>query len=183
MEILPDVDTVVISHDHYDHLDMKTVQFLAARGTVFFVPLGVGAHLASWGIRSEQIRQLDWWEKGEIRGVEIICTPAVHYSGRGLFNRNSTLWASWSVVGPRHRFFHSGDTGFSGHFTLIGIKYGPFDLTSMKIGAYDVTWEGIHMNPFGARGGRRKSWESIWPSLDQEKYSMQTLPSGRQTGG
>ncbi|MBI3395132.1 MAG: MBL fold metallo-hydrolase [Spirochaetia bacterium] len=144
---LPKIDAVVISHDHYDHLDMKTVRFLAETGTVFFVPLGVGSHLEAWRVPAKQIVELDWWESGNVRGVQFVCTPAVHYSGRGLFNRNSTLWSSWSVIGPKHRFFHSGDTGFSGHFAEIGKKLGPFDLTSVKIGAYDVTWEGIHMNP------------------------------------
>lgn len=147
LEELPFIDAVVISHDHYDHLDMETAKHLSSKGTKFFVPLGIGAHLERWEIPESQIIELDWWEKGKIGAVEIICTPAVHYSGRGLFNRGSTLWSSWSVIGPKNRFFHSGDTGYSNHFTEIGNKLGPFDLTSIKIGAYDVTWEGIHMNP------------------------------------
>lgn len=144
---LPPIDAVVISHDHYDHLDMETTRYLASRGTKYFVPLGVGAHLEAWGVPGSQIIELDWWEKKNIKNIEIICTPAVHYSGRGLFNRKSTLWASWSVIGPKHKFFHSGDTGFSSHFSEIGKRLGPFNLTSIKIGAYDWTWEAIHMNP------------------------------------
>ncbi len=144
---LPPIDAVVISHDHYDHLDMETAIYLTSRGTKYFVPLGIGAHLEAWGIPENKIIELDWWEKGNIKNIEIICTPAVHYSGRGLFNGKSTLWSSWSVLGPKHRFFHSGDTGFSNHFGEIGKRLGPFDLTSIKIGAYDWTWEGIHMNP------------------------------------
>ncbi|PJZ24751.1 hypothetical protein CH352_12595 [Leptospira hartskeerlii] len=147
---LPNIDAVVISHDHYDHLDMVTTQFLAKKGTKYFVPLGIGAHLESWGIPENQIIELDWWQKGNIKNIEIICTPAVHYSGRGLFNGKSTLWSSWSLIGPKHKFFHSGDTGYSSHFTEIGKKLGPFDLTSIKVGAYDWTWEGIHMNPESA---------------------------------
>jgi len=144
---LPPIDAVVISHDHYDHLDMKTIKFLASRGTVFFVPLGIGAHLEKWGVRPQKIVELDWWQSGHIGSVEFVCTPAVHYSGRGPLSRNSTLWSSWVVVGPHHRFFHSGDSGFSGHFQEIGNRFGPLDLTLIKIGAYDWTWEGIHMNP------------------------------------
>ncbi|TGK59334.1 hypothetical protein EHQ27_00980 [Leptospira wolffii] len=144
---LPPIDAVVVSHDHYDHLDMETAKFLTSKGTKYFVPLGIGAHLETWGIPSEKIVELDWWDKGNIKNIEIICTPAVHYSGRGLFNRKSTLWSSWSVLGPKHRFFHSGDTGYSTHFKEIGKRLGPFQLTSVKIGAYDWTWEGIHMNP------------------------------------
>jgi len=147
LSLLPKIDAVVISHDHYDHLDMSTVQFLKEKGTKFFVPLGIGAHLEKWGVPESQIVELDWWEKGKVGDVEFICTPAVHYSGRGLFNRKSTLWSSWSLVGPKNKVFFSGDTGYSPHFSEIGKKLGPFDLTAIKIGAYDWTWEGIHMNP------------------------------------
>lgn len=126
---------------------MPTVQVLGARGTMFFVPLGIGAHLASWGIPESQIVDMDWWEERNFKTVKIVCTPAVHYSGRSLFSSNPTLWSSWSVIGPKNRFFHSGDTGFSPHFEEIGKRLGPFQLTSIKIGAYDYTWEGIHMSP------------------------------------
>ena len=134
-------------HDHYDHLEESTVRFLAKQKTVYVVPLGIGAHLEKWGFPRERIAELDWWEERVVQGVRFVCTPAVHYSGRGLFGGNRTLWASWSVIGPRHRFFHSGDSGFSEHFALIGRRLGPFDLASIKIGAYDYTWEPIHMNP------------------------------------
>ncbi|EQA53037.1 MBL fold metallo-hydrolase [Leptospira kmetyi] len=147
LEELPPIDAVVISHDHYDHLDMITAKHLSSKGTKYFVPLGIGAHLERWGVPESQIVELDWWEKGNVGKVEIICTPAVHYSGRGMFNAKSTLWSSWSVIGPENKFFHSGDTGYSPHFAEIGKRLGPFDLTSIKVGAYDVTWEGIHMNP------------------------------------
>lgn len=147
LEELPKIDAVLISHDHYDHLDMDTARYLTGKGTVYFVPLGVGAHLEAWNIPESQIVELDWWEKKNIKNISIVCTPAVHYSGRGLFNRKSTLWSSWSVLGPTHRFFHSGDTGYSKHFREIGDRLGPFDLTSIKVGAYDWTWDGIHMMP------------------------------------
>ncbi len=146
LEDLPMIDAVVISHDHYDHLDMTVAKTLSKKGTKYYVPLGIGAHLEKWGVPQSQIIEMEWWEKAKLGEVEIICTPAVHYSGRGLFNRFTTLWSSWSLVGPKHRFFYTGDTGYSPHFAEIGKQLGPFDLTSIKVGAYDWTWEGIHMN-------------------------------------
>ena len=146
---LPKIDAVLISHDHYDHLDMETVQRLAARGTRFFVPLGIGAHLERWGVPLAQIDEMEWWQRKTLGGVEFICTPTRHYSGRGLGDRSATLWSSWSVLGPRHRFFYSGDTGYGTHFQDIGARLGPFDLAFVKIGAYGPgpSWVDIHMPP------------------------------------
>jgi L-ascorbate metabolism protein UlaG (beta-lactamase superfamily) len=146
---LPPIDAVLISHDHYDHLDMTTVRHLAARGTRFFVPLGIGAHLERWGVPLAQIEEMEWWQRQSLRGVEFVCTPTRHYSGRGLGDRSATLWSSWSVLGPRHRFFYSGDTGYSTHFAEIGSRLGPFDIAFIKIGAYGPgqSWVDIHMPP------------------------------------
>ena len=146
---LPPIDAVLISHDHYDHLDMATVQHLAARGTRFFVPLGIGAHLERWGVAAAQIEEMEWWQRRTLGGVEFVCTPTRHYSGRGLGDRSATLWSSWSVLGPRHRFFYSGDTGYSSHFREVGERLGPFDLAFVKIGAYGPgqSWIDIHMPP------------------------------------
>ena len=146
---LPKIDAVMISHDHPDHLDMHTVQFLSSRGTHFFVPLGVGSHLDAWKIPESQITELDWFESAEIRGLTIICTPAQHYSGRRIIDYNKTLWSSWSIVGPEHRVFYSGDTGFSDHFQQIGDQLGPFDLSIIKIGLYGpgASWIFSHLDP------------------------------------
>jgi len=148
---LPPLDAIVASHDHYDHLDRAVVRALArspeqARAR-FIVPLGVGAHLERWGVAPARITELDWSESTTLGPLELTATPARHFSGRGLSDRNHTLWASWSVAGPKHRVFHSGDTGpFSG-VVDIGGAHGPFDLTLIKIGAYGDTWPDIHLTP------------------------------------
>jgi L-ascorbate metabolism protein UlaG (beta-lactamase superfamily) len=146
---LPRIDAVLISHDHYDHLDINTVRHLAQRGSRFFVPLGIGAHLELWGVPVAQIEELEWWQERSLGRVRIVCTPTRHYSGRGLGKRSTTLWSSWSVVGPQHRFFYSGDTGYAKVFTDIGGRLGPFDLAFIKIGAYGpgAAWTDIHMTP------------------------------------
>lgn len=144
---VPAIDVVVISHDHYDHLDMPTIQALAGRGARFVVPLGIGAHLERWGVPADRIVDLDWYESWEQFGMTFTATPARHYSGRGLFDSDHTLWASWVIAGPEQRVFFSGDTGYSAEFRKIGENFGPFDLTLIKIGASDPTWREIHMSP------------------------------------
>jgi L-ascorbate metabolism protein UlaG (beta-lactamase superfamily) len=144
---LPPIDAVVISHDHYDHLDMPTVRALAVRGTHFVVPLGIGAHLERWDVPPPQIHELDWNESIALYGLSITSTRARHYSGRNPLHGNETLWTSWVVKGPRHRVFFSGDSGYSPAFAAIGEQHGPFDLTLIKIGASDPGWSDIHMTP------------------------------------
>jgi L-ascorbate metabolism protein UlaG (beta-lactamase superfamily) len=144
---LPPIDAVVISHDHYDHLDMPTVRALAARGTHLVVPLGIGAHLERWDIPAALVHELDWNESFVLNGLTFTSTRARHYSGRNPLHANETLWTSWVVKGPRHRLFFSGDTGYSEAFAAIGREHGPFDLTLIKIGASDPTWSEIHMTP------------------------------------
>ncbi len=147
LEALPAVDAVLISHDHYDHLDTDTIVGLArTQRAPFCVPLGVGAHLRKWGIPESRIIELDWHESRAIGDSTVVCTPARHFSGR-LLARNTTLWASWVIAGPRHRAFFGGDTGYTKTFTEIGTDHGPFDLTLMPIGAYHPAWPDIHMNP------------------------------------
>ena len=147
LEALPAVDAVLISHDHYDHLDVETILGLArTQRSPFVVPLGVGAHLRKWGIPESRIVELDWNESHTIGDLTLVCTPARHFSGR-MFTRDTTLWASWVIAGPRHRAFFGGDTGYTKSFAEIGMDHGPFDLTLLPIGAYHPAWPDIHMNP------------------------------------
>ena len=144
---LPPIDVAVISHDHFDHLDMATVKQLAARGTRFAVPLGIGAHFEVWGIGPERILELDWHESADVAGLTITATPARHYSGRNPLRGDETLWASWVITGPSRRAFFSGDSGYFDGFSTIGTKYGPFDVAIVKVGASHWTWADIHMQP------------------------------------
>ncbi len=147
LEALPAIDAVIVSHDHYDHLDIDTVKHLArGQNAAFYVPLGIGAHLRGWGIPEDRIVELDWGQSGHLGELRIVCTPARHFSGRFLA-RNTTLWSSWAVIGPRHRAFFGGDTGYTTSFAEIGDQFGPFDLTLMPVGAYHPGWPDIHMNP------------------------------------
>jgi L-ascorbate metabolism protein UlaG (beta-lactamase superfamily) len=141
------VDAVVISHDHYDHLDLPTIKALAGTGAVFAVPLGVGAHLERWGVAPGRLRELDWQESTRVGDLTLTATPARHFCGRGLRNKQHALWASWVVASERHRIFHSGDTGYFPGFSGIGAAHGPFDATMIQIGAYSDFWPDIHMTP------------------------------------
>ena len=147
LEALPAVDAVVISHDHYDHLDLDTVLALArSQRAPFVVPLGVGTHLRTWGIPQQRIIELDWDQSASVDDLTLVCTPARHFSGR-FVSRNTTLWASWVITGPQHRAYFGGDTGYTRSFAEIGSQHGPFDLTLMPVGAYNRLWPDIHMNP------------------------------------
>lgn len=148
LEDLPPLDAVIISHDHYDHLDHPTIVALAATGARFVVPLGVGAHLEHWGVPAAQTVELDWWERHTLEsGVTLVATPARHFSGRSLTDRNETLWASWAIRGPKHRVWFGGDTGMFPGLTEIGLREGPFDATLVPIGAYNDAWQAVHLNP------------------------------------
>lgn len=146
---LPELDAVLISHDHYDHLDKPTIMKLAKTGVHFYMPLGVGAHFESWDIPDSQYSEYDWQDSITLaeRDLKFILTPARHFSGRGLFDRNSTLWGSWTIIGKNKKVFFSGDSGYMPEFKEIGKKYGPFDLTMIDMGAYDKSWPEIHMTP------------------------------------
>ncbi|HEY5761148.1 MAG TPA: MBL fold metallo-hydrolase [Steroidobacter sp.] len=144
---LPPLAAVILSHDHFDHLDRETVIELASKTNMFIAPLGVGDHLTRWGIAANKTHQLDWWQTIEVDGIQFTATPAQHFSGRSLFAENPTLWASWSIYTGTHRIFFSGDTGYFDGFAEIGRRHGPFDLTLLEAGAYDKQWEGVHMLP------------------------------------
>ena len=146
---LDHIDVVVISHDHYDHLDMKTIQHLATKGAHFYLPMGLGAHLKRWHVPQQLIHEMQWWQFADFKGVKIYCTPARHYSGRKKMD-NSTLWSSWFIKGNKRSVFFSGDTGYASHFQEIRKKLGPVNLTLMKVGAYGDTWLDIHMDPESA---------------------------------
>jgi L-ascorbate metabolism protein UlaG (beta-lactamase superfamily) len=143
---LATVDLVVISHDHYDHLDPGVVRELAPHGVRFAVPLGIGADLEQWNVAAEQIIELDWWEKSTFGSLALVATPARHFSGWQFTDRDRTLWASWALVGPKSRVFYSGDTGWLNEFERIGNEYGPFDLTIIKCGAYGKGWPDLHID-------------------------------------
>ncbi|MCP3719758.1 MBL fold metallo-hydrolase [Paraburkholderia sp. CNPSo 3281] len=144
---LPPLRGVILSHDHYDHLDRETVLALAATTGVFLTPLGVGDRLIEWGIDGAKVRQFDWWQGANVEGVEFTATPAQHFSGRSLFDGNSTLWASWVIADADLRVFFSGDTGYFDGFRTIGERLGPFDATFIETGAYDPQWPYVHMQP------------------------------------
>ncbi|MCT2588115.1 MBL fold metallo-hydrolase [Actinophytocola gossypii] len=149
LEDLPPVDAVVISHDHYDHLDMATIRRSAALWPEarFVVPLGVGAHLERWRVPPSRVDELDWTETATVGGVELTATAARHFSGRLRPGGNGTLWASWVVAGAGQRVFYTGDSGFFDGYREIGERYGPFDVTFIQIGAYSPYWPDIHMTP------------------------------------
>ena len=144
---MPNIDIVVISHDHYDHLDYDTTMKMDRKVSKYVVPLGVENHLERWNIDKNKIINMAWWEEININGLTIGCTPARHNSGRSLFNRFSSLWASWVFEDEYYRVFESGDTGFDTHFKDIYDKYKEFDLALIDSGQYDTRWKSNHMVP------------------------------------
>jgi L-ascorbate metabolism protein UlaG (beta-lactamase superfamily) len=152
LEQLPALDAVIISHDHYDHLDYPTILQLASSDVPFITSLGVGSHLESWGIDERRITELDWWEAAPIAGgrAQVSAAPSQHFSGRAPGLRNSTAWSSFALRGPRHAFFFSGDTGLTTEYASIREKLGPFDLVALEVGAFHPAWGDIHLGPENA---------------------------------
>ncbi|MEM1055201.1 MAG: MBL fold metallo-hydrolase [Bacteroidota bacterium] len=144
---LPPLDAVVITHDHYDHLDAPTVAALASRVPRWIAPLGVGARLEGWGVSPGAIEEHDWWDETAVESLRLVCTPARHFSGRSLFDRDTTLWCGWAIRGENGAVFAGGDGGYSSDFRTIGERLGPFDVALLEIGAYDAAWADIHMGP------------------------------------
>ena len=149
---MPEVDLVVISHDHYDHLDYPTIRELARLKVPFVTSLGVGAHLELWGVQPERITELDWWESYRLPDTDLTVTaaPSQHFSGRGLKDRNATLWSSMIIRSPRQAVFFSGDTGLTSEYQAIRERLGPFDLVMLEVGAFHPAWGDIHLGPANA---------------------------------
>jgi L-ascorbate metabolism protein UlaG (beta-lactamase superfamily) len=152
MSDLPKLDAVLVSHDHYDHLDFTTMRLLRRVNVPIITSLGVGAHLESYGIAPERIVELDWWESHRVPNTDLTltATPSQHFSGRGLKDGNKTLWSSWAIAGVRHKVFFSGDTGLTPEYALTRERLGPFDLVMLEIGAFHPAWSGIHLGPRNA---------------------------------
>jgi L-ascorbate metabolism protein UlaG (beta-lactamase superfamily) len=143
---LPEIDMLVISHDHYDHLDYETITALKSKVKHFYVPLGVGAHLEDWGVAESQITELDWWESARLEELTLTATPARHFSGRGI-TRGKALWASYVLETPAHKIYIGGDSGYDTHFKAIGDRFGAIDLAILETGQYNKNWPYIHMMP------------------------------------
>lgn len=171
IDAMPHIDAVFITHDHYDHLDYPSIKKLKKKVSHFFVPLGVNAHLIKWGVEKDNITELDWWEEIEYEGLTAALTPTKHFSGRGPFNRNSTLWGGWVILGENTRIYTSGDGGYDTHFKEIGKKYGPFDLTLIEGGQYDRRWSESHMIPE----------ESVQANIDVNGRNMMLIHWGAFT--
>ncbi len=149
---MPPLDVVIVSHDHYDHLDYPTIRELAKRDVPFVTSLGVGAHLEAWGVQPERITELDWWESHAVpnTGLTVTAAPSQHFSGRGLQDRNATLWSSFVIRSQRHAVFFSGDTGLTTEYQTIRERLGPFDLVMLEVGAFHPAWGDIHLGPENA---------------------------------
>lgn len=143
---LPNIDWIILTHDHYDHLDYKTIIQFKNKTTCFITSLGVGAHLAKWGFDESRITELDWKEKIQLGDLKITAEAARHFSGR-LFKRGETLWSSFILESTGHKLYLGGDSGYDDHFKRIGQEYGPFDLAILECGQYNPNWKHIHMMP------------------------------------
>ncbi|HEE9032167.1 MBL fold metallo-hydrolase [Bacillus cereus] len=144
---LQEIDAIIISHNHYDHLNYKSITQLKDRAKHFYVPTGVAQYLIKWGVSPSKISEHNWWDEITFDNIKLVCAPARHFSGRGMTDRDRSLWCSWLILGQETKIFFSGDSGYAPHFKEIGDKYGPFDLTLMECGQYDPRWSAIHMLP------------------------------------
>ncbi|HAS36425.1 MAG TPA: hypothetical protein DCS15_08050 [Flavobacteriales bacterium] len=143
----PEIDLLLMTHDHYDHLDLASIEKLKGKTKKWFVALGVGRHLEAWGVPSENIQEFDWWDEARFEGIQFTFTPSRHFSGRGLKDRAKSLWGGWVMISNKHKIFWSGDGGYGDHFKEIGDKFGPFDFGFMECGQYNENWHQIHMYP------------------------------------
>jgi L-ascorbate metabolism protein UlaG (beta-lactamase superfamily) len=176
LDALPPLDVVLISHDHYDHLDRSTIRHLARTHVPFVTSLGVGAHLEKWGVPAERIRELDWWEALEIKGVKFTAAPAQHFSGRGLKDRNATLWSSFHLRGPNRSFYYGADSGLTSEFSDIARRLGPFDMVALEIGAYHPAWGDIHLGPENAIEARRQLGSGVFLPIHWGTFNLAMHP-------
>lgn len=175
LQALPPPQVVLISHDHYDHLEYASIRELDKSHPIFVVPLGVGAHLEYWGVDPKRIRELDWWQETQLFGLTLVCTPARHFSGRGL-GKDVTLWSGWAIIGPARRVYYSGDTAMFEGFESIGQRLGPFDATLIEVGAYDALWADVHLGPEQAVEAHRQVRGAVmlpvhWGTFDLALHS------------
>ena len=165
---LPPIKKVLISHNHYDHLDKTSIEQLASKTQQFLVPLGLDGDIQKWGVEASKIKTFDWWQELKTDDVLLALTPAQHFSGRGLNDRNMTLWGSWVIKAGNQSLFYSGDSGYFDGFKTIGEKYGPFDLTLIETGAYNEDWPDVHMFP----------QESVQAHIDLRGKTMLPIHNG-----
>lgn len=147
IDSLPAIDLVLLSHDHYDHLDLPSIEKLKGKTGKFIVALGTARHLIKWGVGTDKITEMDWWDATLFEGIEIVFTPTRHFSGRGLKDRAKSLWGGWVLKTASENIYFSGDSGYGTHFKTVREKLGPFDLGFMECGQYNTHWHQIHMYP------------------------------------
>ncbi|WP_317167934.1 MBL fold metallo-hydrolase [Flavobacterium jejuense] len=145
-QFLP-IDLVMLSHDHYDHLDYDSIQRLKSKVKKYFVALGVGRHLEKWGIAKKDITEFDWWDEAFYDDIKINFTPTRHFSGRGITDRAKSIWSGWTFKTETENIWFSGDSGYGDHFKEIGKYLDPFDFAFMECGQYNENWHQIHMYP------------------------------------
>lgn len=143
----PEIDLLLMTHDHYDHLDLDSIQKLKSKTKKWFVALGVARHLESWGVQAGDIQEFDWWDNADFEGIHFTFTPSRHFSGRGISDRAKSLWGGWVMKSEKHNLYWSGDGGYGDHFKEVGEKFGPFDFGFMECGQYNEQWHQIHMYP------------------------------------
>lgn len=173
---LPPLDAVLLSHDHYDHLDERTVRTLGAKGLRFLVPIGVGARLRGWGVPAAQVQELNWWDRVEIAGVTIVATPARHFSGRAWHfrDRDRSLWSGYALLGATRRIYYAGDTSYFGGFAQVARELGPFDATLIEVGAYSQAWPDVHIGPELAARAVREARGGVFIPIHWGTFDLST---------
>ena len=172
LEDLPPIDKVLISHNHYDHLDKASIKILRTKTQQFLVPKGVDGDLIDWGVQADTITTFDWWQELQTSQGLIAFTPTQHFSGRGMGDGNATLWGAWVIKTPQESIFFSGDSGYFQGFKETGDKYGPFDLTMIETGAYDADWADIHMETRRKRSSAYRSERKVMMPIHNGTFDL-----------